>query len=553
MSERTLEDVKIESDLLRGTLAQTLDDPTQDGFSEDDKVLIKFHGLYQQKNRDKLPDGSAHDNSFLIRGRIPGGRISAEQYLAWDDLADLYGGGSLRLTTRQTFQLHGVRKDDLRTVMQAIHKMNLTTAASCGDVVRNVTQVVNPKGLPELKLLDAPAQLLSDHFLYNTSAWTEVWLEQKRVAVPGDEKEPFYGATYLPRKFKIAVTAVGDNGVDLFTNDLGFAADFAGGAIAGYFVFAGGGMGMNHNKPETFPRIADLVGYITADKLLTTAQAIISVHRDYGDRTNRKHARLKYVIHDKGLEWFRAEVEKIQGFAFAHKVLPAWNTPNYLGWHECVDGTWALGVHILSGRIKNLPAQSRLKSALREIVRDYKTPVQLTADQDLILLGIQTNDKALIEETLVQSGYTWQSPSKLFDRALACVALPTCGLALAEAERVLAELLQGIDSKLEIHGLKNRAPIVRLTGCPNGCARPYAAEIGIVGQLPGKYALFIGGTPAGDRIAGLWTQKVPFDMLAETLERLFAYWKNAGHEQESLGGFVQRVGIDSVKTSTGVN
>jgi len=551
MSERTIEEIKLESDFLRGKLAETLADPSKDGFSEDDKALLKFHGLYQQKNRDKLPDGAQQPNSFLIRGRIPGGRLTAAQYLAWDDISDLYGGGSLRLTTRQTFQLHGILKDDLRPVMQAISNMNLSTVASCGDVVRNVTQAVNPKALPELEILDVPAQLLSDHFKFQSSAWTEIWLGEERLTAPADEHEPFYGKSYLPRKFKIAVTLVGDNGIDIYTNDLGLAATVENGAISGYYVFAGGGMGMTHNKPETYPRMADLVGYIHADQLLATAEAIITVHKDFGDRTNRKHARLKYVIQEQGLAWFRSEVEVRQGFSFQEKPLPAWNTPSYLGWQERTDGTWALGVHVLSGRIKD-GEQSKLKSALRDIVRTFQPSVQLTADQDLILLGIQSADREKVQTSLDASGYQWQSQSKLFERALACVSLPTCGLALAEAERVLHDLLVSIDSKLEIYGLKNRAPIVRLTGCPNGCARPYAAEVGIAGQLPGKYALFIGGTPSGDRMARLWTQKIPFDQIASTLEPLFAYWKQASTDGESLGDFVQRVGIEAIKNQTGI-
>ena len=544
----TIEEIKRHSDHLRGYIALTLENPELDGFYESDQALIKFHGFYQQKNRDKLPDGSAAGASFLIRGRIPGGRVSAEQYLAWDDLADLYGGGSLRLTTRQSVQLHGIVKDDLRPVLQAIHKMNLTTIGACGDVVRNVTQAVNPRGLADLDQLDAPASLLSDHFKFKTSAWAEIWLGEKRIEAPGDEHEPLYGKTYLPRKFKFAITVEGDNGIDLYTNDMALVATVRNGAIQGYFVFAGGGMGMTHNKPETYPRLADLVGWIPADQLIACAEAVVGVHRDFSDRTNRKHARLKYVVQEQGLAWFKSEVEKRQGFAFIEKVLPAWNTPNYLGWQERTDGTWALGVHILSGRITD-SAKGKLKTALRNIVREFKPLVQFTADQDLILLGVKTENKSAVENFLNESGFTWKSESKLFDRALACVSLPTCPLALAEAERALPNLLQEIGAKLEQHGLINRAPVIRVTGCPNGCARPYSAEIGIAGQLPGKYAIFLGGSPNGDRIARLWTQKVPTEKIAETLEPLFALWKNEGTIAESFGDYIQRIGMERIKTS----
>lgn len=541
----SVEQIKRYSDGLRGFLTQTLDNPALDGFYESDQNLIKLHGLYQQKKREKNDDGTAPGNSFMVRGRVAGGRLTAEQYLGWDSLADLYGGGSIRLTTRQTIQLHGVVKDDLRGLMQGIHKMNLNTKAACGDVVRNVTQAVNPKGLPELSLLDEPASLISTHFEYRTAAWSEVWLGEKRVQVPGDDLEPLYGKAFLPRKFKIAVTLAGDNGIDIYTNCLAFAATVEKGAITGYFVFVGGGMGMNHNKPETYPRLADLLGYIPADKLIETATAVITVHRDFGDRTNRKHARLKYVVQEKGLDWIRTEVETRQGFAFTQRTLPAWNTPDYLGWHQRVDGTWSLGVHILCGRIIDT-AQTKLKSALREIASKYKPLVQCTADQDLLLLGIRTEDKAAVEKLLIDSGYAWQSESRLFDRALACVALPTCGLALAEAERGLADVLHAIDTRLEKYGLKHRAPIVRMTGCPNGCARPYAAEIGIVGQLPNKYAIFIGGNTAGTSLARLWLQKVPSAEIADVLDPLFALWKNEGIEGEHLGDFVARMGWEKV-------
>lgn len=546
----TVEEIKLASHGLRGGIADTLADPAQDGFSQDDQNLIKFHGFYQQKSRDKSIPDSEKKATFMVRGRIPGGRLSASQYLKWDELGDSFGGGALRLTTRQTIQLHGIIKDDLRPLMQGINSINQSTIAACGDVVRNVTQIVNPREDADLALLDAPAALLSDHFKFNSSAWTELWIDEKRVEVPGDESEPFYGATYLPRKFKIGITATGDNGIDLYTNDLGIVAEIVNGVIQGYFVLAGGGMGMTHNKPETYPRLADLVGYIPASQLIATAEAIISVHRDFGDRTNRKHARLKYVIQEQGLEWFRGEVEKRQGYTFAQKALPAWKTPSYLGWQLSSKGTWALGVHILCGRIKD-GENGQIKTALREIVQRFQPSVQLTADQDLILLGLAESDKASVEQILTASGFKWKSQSPLFDRSLACVALPTCGLALTEAERVLQSVLEKVDEKLELHGLKNRPVILRMTGCPNGCARPYAAEIGLVGQSVNKYALFVGGTAAGDRIGQLLTQRVPLDGIADTLEPLFQIWKNESTAGELFGDFVQRIGFAEFKAKAG--
>lgn len=542
-----VEEIKLHSDHLRGGILATLQDPAQDGFSEDDRNLIKFHGLYQQKSREKGIPEDQKRATFLIRGRIAGGRLSAAQYLAWDDLATRFGGGSLRVTTRQTFQLHGVVKDDLRPLMKAIHDINLTTQGSCGDVVRNVSQAVNPLGSPDLALLDAPARLISDHFLAKTSAWAELWLGETRLAAPGDEKEPFYGDTYLPRKFKIGVTIAGDNGIDLLTNDLGFAATLVDGRIEGWFVYAGGGMGMNHNKAETYPRIADLVGWIPAEALIATAEALIGAYRDLGDRTNRKHARIKYLIQETGVAAFRAEVESRQGFAFARRDPPAWTVPDLLGWHRRHDGTWALGVHALAGRLRD-GDHGRIRSAIREIVERFSPAIQLTADQDLVLLGLTESVKTDVETILDGSGFEWKPRNRLHVRALGCVSLPTCGLALAEAERALPAILASLEDRLGARGLLDRAPVVRVTGCPNGCARPFAAEIGIAGMAPDRYAIFLGGSPVGTRVARLWTQKIPSAKIAETLDPVFALWARDGRSGEALGDFVARVGIEALPT-----
>lgn len=540
-----VEEIKLHSDHLRGGILASLEDPTQDGFTEDDRNLIKFHGLYQQKSREKGIPEDQKRATFLIRGRIPGGLLSAAQYLAWDDLATRFGGGSLRITTRQTFQLHGVVKDDLRPLMKAIHDINLTTQGSCGDVVRNVSQAVNTLGSPELALLDEPARRISDHFLAKTSAWTEIWLGETRLAAPGDEKEPFYGDTYLPRKFKIGVTIAGDNGIDLLTNDLGFAATIVDGRIEGWFVYAGGGMGMNHNKAETYPRVADLVGWIPDASLIATAEALIGAYRDLGDRTNRKHARLKYVVEEMGLAAFRAEVESRLGFAFAHREPPAWTIPDLLGWHRRHDGTWALGVHVLAGRLRD-GEQGRIRTAVRAIVERFGVGVQLTADQDIALLGLTESDKKEAEGILDASGFEWRPRNRLHVRALGCVSLPTCGLALAEAERALPAILGSLEETLAARGLLERAPVVRVTGCPNGCARPFSAEIGFAGMAPDRYAIFLGGSPVGTRVARLWAQKIPSAKLAETLDPVFALWARDGRPDEAFGDFVARVGVEAL-------
>jgi len=562
MAGSDVEEIKGKSRGLRGTINEGLfsEEP---GFGRDDVQLLKFHGIYQQKIRDKDLPPEQKIHTMMLRGRIPGGRLTATQYAAWDDLATKFGGGSLRVTTRQALQLHGVLKQDLPAVMQTIASVDLTTLGACGDVVRNVTQAVNPWGAKELNLLDEPAQLLSDHFKYTSRAYTEIWLNGEKQELseelvqagqakneenqstkggsgvsgePVDSVDPIYGTQYLPRKFKMSVTLAGNNSVDIYTNDFAAAATLneAGDSIEGWYIFGGGGLGMTHNKPETFPRAADLLGWVPADKLIAAAEALVGIHRDYGDRENRKHARLKYVFADCGLEWVRAEAEKRMGFSFDLRELPEWNTPSYLGWQERTDGSLALGLHVMAGRLRNQDGHE-IRTAVREIVDQFELSVQLTADQDLVLLGIQKENKSDIEAMLDHYKVPWTSKARLFDKALACPALPTCGLAITEAERTVVSLLDEINEVLKKHAVDHKAPVVRMTGCPNGCARPYAAEIGIVGQMRDKYAIFLGGHPEGIRVGKLWQQKVPLGDIPSVLEPVIAEWAASGSDQQSFG------------------
>ncbi|MCC6274660.1 MAG: NADPH-dependent assimilatory sulfite reductase hemoprotein subunit [Leptospiraceae bacterium] len=552
MSDKNLEEVEIikaASNGLRGTLASDLLDQESDSFGEDNKSLLKFHGAYQQKDRDrKSPEEEElKTHTVMIRGRIPGGRLTATQWLVWDELALKYGNGSIRLTTRQSIQLHWVLKSNMKEIMKSIAKIKLSTMGACGDVVRNVTQAVNPFGVRELALLDPVAETLSDHFKFKSRGYAEIWLDEKPLG--SEEPDPIYGKSYLPRKFKIAVTLAGNNSVDLYTNDLGIAATLnASGDIEGYFIFAGGGLGMSHNKPDTFPRKADLLGWIPVSDLIAVSEAVVGVHRDFGDRTNRKHARLKYVLEEKGVEWFIAEVEKKSGINFLKKELPPWNTPSYLGWNKGADGKYSLGFHTLSGRIVNLPGRP-LKIILKRIISEFNLDVQLTAEQDLILLNIKAEDKPAIEKILEMNSVNAFSPNALYDRALGCVALPTCALALTEGERYLPRVLESLKPVLEKYGLMHKAPVVRMTGCPNGCARPYSAEIGIVGQQAGgKYSIFLGGTLEGTELAESVAQKVPLEEISLRLEKVFHAWKEEGTEKERLGEFVKRVSIEKIKS-----
>jgi sulfite reductase beta subunit-like hemoprotein len=546
-----VEGVKEKSNFLRGTIAEGLADGT-DKFSDDDKQLLKFHGLYQQKDRDKKQEGDPEKiTTFMLRGRIPGGRLTAEQYLAWDYLGDRFGGGALRLTTRQSVQLHGLLKEDLRAVMQEIDRVGLTSVGACGDVVRNVTEAINVTGSPIYNQLSEYSQILSDYFKFESRSYVEIWLNDVQQNPVTNER--IYGKTYLPRKFKIAVTIAGDNSVDIYTNDMAFAATHSNGKIDGFFVFAGGGLGMTHNKPETFPRAADLLGYISADALLPVATAIVTAHRDYGDRTERKHARLKYVLADKGVEWFRSEVESRSGVKLnTTRPLPAWKVPEYHGFVRKANGLYNFGLYITTGRIKDIPGY-RLKTAIQLVVARLGISVQVTPDQDLLFLDMTEKQRNELIHIFKAHGINTSRPNALYRRALACVSLPTCALALTESERYFPHVMRDLNRLVEKHNLMDRAPLVRMTGCPNGCARPYSAEIGIVGQQNGgKYAIFLGGNHAGTRVGEAVLQKIQMNDLPAHLDRAFAFWKAESAPTERFGDFVNRVGTDRVKAAMAI-
>jgi sulfite reductase beta subunit-like hemoprotein len=537
MTAHPVEALKAASNHLRGNLAEEVasSDPS---FSKDGQVLVKFHGFYQQKDRFEKTKPPV----LMLRGRIPGGRLSAEQYLAWDDLADRYGDRTLRVTSRQSIELHGVLKGEVKATLQGLHAALQTTKGACGDVVRTVTQAPNPWLRPDLAQLDAVVDRLASHFQATSNAYAEIWLDGERVD-PEREQERLFGPTYLPRKFKFSATVTGENLVDLYTNDLGLAATFdSNGILDGFFVLAGGGMGMTHGDDTTFPRVADLLGWIPPGALIPVAEAVVGVHRDEGNREDRKRARLKYVIALKGLPWFKAEVEARAGIAFESRALPSWHTTPVLGWLDRTDGTLALGLSIRSGRIGG-----SLKAALREVVMTFRPAVQLSPDQDLILLGLRPEDRAFLEAVLAKHGQPLEAVDPLASRAMACVALPLCGLALAEAERVLPDFLGEIRSALARQGLGGRSLIFRMTGCANGCARPYTAELALVGQTAKSYALYVGGDPEGTRLAFPVAHKLAVDKFPSTLDRLFAAWEAQGHPTEGFGDFAARAGGDALR------
>lgn len=537
-----VEEIKRTSRGLRGTLAEELggDAPRLSSSAE---TLIKFHGMYEQRDRDRRPPEQRHLGpkpfTLMIRGRIPGGRLSAEQWLAWDDVAERFSTEGLRITTRQSLQLHGVLRGDAKSVVKKISEVLSTTTGACGDVVRNVVQAVNPTGSHKLNQLDAVAEQISRHFEARSRAYIEIFLDdvaQSAAEAVESPTDPIYGQVYLPRKFKLAITAAGNNSVDALTQDLTFAATYNPTAdIDGWFVYAGGGMGMTHGKAETFPRLADYLGWIPATALIPVAEAIVTAQRDFGDRSDRSHARLKYTIEDRGLTWFKTEVENRAKIGFEQRDPPVWQVPHYLGWIQREDGRLALGYHVLSGRLRG-----RLKTAIRELVRIYHLEVQLTAEQDLILIGIPVAARDEINNFLVSQGLDPNSPAPVHDRALTCVALPMCSKAFAEAERIGEEIFGKLQASLARHGLGGRAPTVRITGCPNGCARPYAAEIGIVGQLPQRYAIYVGGSVDGTRLGFRLFDKVHYAEIVEVIDHLFELWAHYGTMRERFGDFVSR-------------
>ena len=537
MTDHPVEALKAASSHLRGNLAEEVASPDP-SFSKDGQVLVKFHGFYQQKDRFEKTKPPV----LMLRGRIPGGRLSAEQYLAWDHLADSYGDGTLRLTSRQSLELHGVLKGDVKATLLGLQAALQTTKGACGDVVRTVTQAPNPWLRPDLAQLDVVVDRLASHFQATSNAYAEIWLDGERVD-PEREQERLYGPTYLPRKFKISVTVTGENLVDLYTNDLGLAASFdSKGFLNGFFVLAGGGMGMTHGDDTTFPRVADLLGWIPPAALLPVAEAVVGVHRDEGNREDRKRARLKYVIARKGLPWFRAEVEARAGITFEARAIPPWHTTPVLGWLDRADGSLALGLSIRSGRIGG-----PLKAALQEVVRTFRPALQLSPDQDLILLGLRPEDRALVEVVFSRHGHPLKALDPLAARAMACVALPLCGLALAEAERILPDRLDNIRGALSRQGLGDRSLIFRMTGCANGCARPYTAELALVGQTAKSYALYAGGDPEGTRLAFPVAHKLTLEEFPSALDRLFAAWATQGLQREAFGDFTARLGADELR------
>ncbi len=543
---------KAASRRLRGDIAgQLAARDIRGGISESAYSLLKFHGTYEQFDRDtataRKQRGEDKEWQFMARVRIPGGALTAAQYLALDALADRYGSSTPRVTTRQAIQFHSVLRENLKPTIRAVNETLLTTLAACGDVVRNVVTSPAPRRDAAHARLLAEARRLSDALLPKTRAHHELFLDGEPLADGGEEEEPLYGPTYLSRKFKIALAHPGDNTADVLANDLGLIGIFEGDALLGWQVCVGGGMGMTHNRRDTYPRLATPVAFVGPDDALRVAEAVVKLARDHGDRSDRKRARLKYVLDDLGPDRAREELARHWGGPLPGPVeMPRLEVPELLGWHHQGNGRFWLGVPVPSGRIQDADGVA-LRSALREVVERFGADPVLTPQQDVLLSNLPADARAPVEAILRAHGVALAGDLTPLSRwALACPALPTCGLALTEAERVRAPILAQVEAALARHGLAGERISLRITGCPNGCARPYQGDVGLVGRVPGHYAIFLGGDFAGTRLSTPVFERVPEAAIGAALEPLFTAFAAGRLPGEGFGDFAHRLGRDAL-------
>jgi sulfite reductase (ferredoxin) len=567
-----VEALKQRSNYLREPLATELQQDTTH-FSEDAIQILKYHGSYQQDNRDNRVKGQEKDFQMMLRTRNPGGFIPPQLYLAMDELATEYGNETMRITTRQGFQLHGILKKNLKATIQKMVKNLGSTLGACGDVNRNVMTPPAPfKNQPAYQYTWEYADRIADLLAPQTGAYYEIWLDGEK-AVSGEApeviaargrngngtifhegEEPIYGTQYMPRKFKCAVTVPGDNSVDLFSQDVGLVVITDDqGVLQGFNVYAGGGLGRTHNKEETFARIADPIGYIPVADIYDLIKAIVSTQRDYGDRVNRRHSRMKYLINDWGVLKFKAQVEKYLGKEIAPlKALPEFQYMDFLGWHEQGDGKLFLGISIENGRVHDT-SKLKLRSALKEVIQKFQLPMRLTPHQNALIYDIDPADRAEIDKILT-SGNVVTDPAaidSILRMSMACPAMPTCGLAVTESERALPDVNVRIRQVLQEVGLPDQQMVVRMTGCPNGCARPYLAELAFVGSFPESYQVWLGGAPNQTRLAQPYTEKMHINDLESFLKPIFAYFKQDRTADESFGDFCDRVGFDKIRAAVG--
>jgi sulfite reductase (NADPH) hemoprotein beta-component len=544
------ERIKEASNFLRGTIAEGLAHVETGALSEDDGQLTKFHGFYQQDDRDLRPERGKQRMekafSFMVRMRIPGGIVTPAQWLTIEQLARERANGTIRLTTRETVQFHGILKSNLRPLMQGLNAVTLDTIAACGDVNRNVIATVAPGQRAHYAAISQLARDLSDHLLPKTRAWHEIWLGEEKLSGAVDE-EPILGRTYLPRKFKIAVALPPHNDVDIYASDLGFIAIVHKDRIVGYNVSIGGGMGMTHGEPETYPRAANVIGFCKPEDAVNVAEKVVTVQRDYGDRSNRKHARLKYTIDTIGLDRFVALVnERLDTKLAPAKPFAFTTTTEQPGWEQDEDGTAHYTLFVQNGRIKG-----QMLAGLHAIAELNVGRFIMTANQNLVLADIPKSKRKAVQKLLAEHAMD-HKVSGLRRSAMACVSLPTCGLALAESERYLPDLVTRLEAELDRVGLSQDEITLRMTGCPNGCARPYISEIGLVGRTPGVYNLYLGGAHEGTRLNKLHRRDVNGDAIVATLAPLFEAYAKHRKKNEHFGDYVIRTGVVA-ETTDGLN
>jgi sulfite reductase (NADPH) hemoprotein beta-component len=541
------ETIKAESNLLRGHIAEGLRLPATGGIGEDDQQLTKFHGIYQQDDRDLRAERAKKKLEkafmFMARVRIPGGVLTPAQWIALHDLAEERGNGTLRLTTRQTIQFHGIIKTNLRPAIQAMNAVLLDTIAACGDVNRNVIASVLPQHPAVYAQVLETARTVSTHLLPHSRAWHEIWIDDQKVAGGEAEDEPILGRTYLPRKFKIAIAVPPYNDVDVFAHDMGLVAIVEHGAVVGYNVVVGGGMGMTHGEPDTFPRTGDVIGFCTPDQVTEVCETVVTIQRDWGDRGDRKHARLKYTLETHGLPRFVGALTERLGYALAPARDAAFaRSGDPLGWVAGDDGRWHCFLFVENGRV-----HGPMLHGLRAVAAQHDGRFILTPNQNVVIADVAPDRKPAIDALLRQHAMT--DPGILRRNAMACVALPTCGLALAESERYLPELITALEAAYESCGLRDDEIIIRMTGCPNGCARPYLAEIGLVGTGPGAYNLYLGGAFDGSRLSKLYRKQLGHDAIVAALTPLFAAYATGRRWGERFADFVIRTGVVAATTA----
>ena len=542
-----IEKIKIESNGLRGTIAESLQDEITGAIREDDQALIKFHGIYQQDDRDRREERAEKKldrlYTFMIRLRLPGGFLTAEQWIAMHEIAGENSTGVIKITTRQTIQLHGILKSKIKPTIKAFNAVKLDSIATCGDINRNVLCSAHPKQSNIHAEIFAYADKISTLLMPSTRAWYEIWLDEEKVLDKKEKEDPLYQDRYMPRKFKIAIAIPPNNDVDVFGNDIGLVAIIENDKLKGFNIAIGGGLSTTHGNPETYARLATVIGFVDSEeKTLKAIYEILTVQRDYGNRSDRKLARLKYTVDRLGVEWFKEEVEKRAGFKLERARPYTFNRrSDYYGWEQNHEGLWYYTAFVENGRVLD-DEKVALKSALLQVAKTGKANFRFTTNQNVIISDVDAKDKEIIDQILKQFKIIehTEGVSVIRKNAMACVAFPTCPLALAEAQRYMPSLLTKIESLLAKHQLSNEEIIIRMTGCPNGCARSYIAEIGFVGTALGKYNLHLGGDHEGNRLNKIYKESLEEPEILTELDGLFTSFKNERNTNEKFGDFTMR-------------